>query len=49
MLEQTGAIPSIIAREASTGAVFTPRAEHEPVYDRMLAEQHQLYKKLYAS
>jgi gluconokinase len=49
MLEQTGAIPSITAIAASTGAVFTPRAEHEPVYDRMLAEQHQLYKKLYAS
>ena len=49
MLEQTGAIPSIAALPASTGAVFNPRAEHEPLYDRMLQEQHQLYKKLYES
>ena len=49
MLEQIGAIPSITALPASTGAVFTPRAEHEPLYDRMLQEQHRLYKKLYES
>jgi sugar (pentulose or hexulose) kinase len=49
MLEQTGAIPSIAALPASTGAIFTPRAEQESFYDRMLEEQHRLYKKLYAS
>jgi gluconokinase len=46
-LEQTGAIPSITDLAASTGAVFTPRAEYEPVYHRLLADQHELYTRLY--
>jgi len=48
-LEQLGAITSIADLPASTGAVFTPRAEYEPVYDRLFAEQHLLYQKLYES
>jgi gluconokinase len=47
VLEQIGAIENIAALPASMGATFEPRAEFEPVYDRLLAEQHALYKKLY--
>ncbi len=47
VMEQTGAIAEIAALPASTGATFNPRPEHEPVYDRMLKEQHALYRKLY--
>ena len=47
VLEQTGVIENISSIPASTGAIFEPRAEFEPVYDRLLAEQHTLYEKLY--
>jgi gluconokinase len=46
-LEQIGAIDNIGAIPASTGATFEPRAEYASVYDRLLAEQNTLYKKLY--
>lgn len=48
-LEQSGAIADITALPASTGATFNPRAEHEPVYNRLLKDQHALYKRLYES
>ncbi|HTS77750.1 MAG TPA: gluconokinase [Bryobacteraceae bacterium] len=48
-LEQTGAIAEIGALAASTGATFQPREEFEPVYERLLNDQHALYRKLYES
>ena len=48
-LEQIGAIPHIDSLAASTGAVFTPRPEHAPVYDRLASEQAALYEKLYGT
>ena len=46
-LERTGAIESLGALPASTGAVFSPRAEYEPVYDRLLSEQTRVFNKLF--
>jgi gluconokinase len=47
VLEQIGAIANIEAIPASTGATFEPRAQFEPAYERLLAEQHRLLKQLY--
>jgi hypothetical protein len=49
VLEQLGAIENISSIPASIGATFQPRAEFEPVYDRLLADQSALLKKLYES
>ncbi|HEX5432396.1 MAG TPA: FGGY-family carbohydrate kinase, partial [Bryobacteraceae bacterium] len=46
-LERLGAIPGLEALPAPTGAVFSPRAEFEPVYERLLAEQTALYRKMF--
>jgi len=46
-LERTGAIENLGALPASTGAVFSPRAEYEPVYDRLLSEQTRVFTKLF--
>jgi gluconokinase len=48
-LEQIGAIPSIGAVPASLGATFNPRAEYSSAYDRLLADQQALFKKIYES
>jgi gluconokinase len=47
-LEQIGAIDHLNALPASMGATFEPREEHRAAYDRLLAEQHQLFMKLYS-
>src|SRR5262249_30294892 len=47
VLEQIGAVENIAAIPASTGATFNPRPEFEPGYARLLADQHELLKKLY--
>lgn len=46
-LERLGSIPSLEALPASMGAVFSPRAQFEPAYERQLAEQRALYGKLF--
>jgi gluconokinase len=46
-LEQIGSIESIQALPASTGATFSPRADDEPIYNRMLSERRALFKRLY--
>jgi gluconokinase len=46
-LERTGAIVNLSALPASTGAVFSPRPEYEPVYDRLLSEQTRVFTKLF--
>jgi gluconokinase len=46
-LERTGAIENLSALPASTGAVFSPRPEYEPVYDRLLSEQTRVFTKLF--
>ena len=46
-LERTGAIEDLRALPASTGAVFSPRPEYEPVYDRLLSEQTRVFTKLF--
>ena len=48
-MERIGWIENLGARPASTGAVFEPRAEHRPVYERLRWEQHELYEKLYGA
>jgi gluconokinase len=48
-LERIGAIPSLDALPASTGATFSPRPQFEPVYARLLEEQHTLFAKLFGS
>jgi gluconokinase len=46
-LERLGVIDSIGALPASTGAVFTPRPEYQAAYQELLAQQNQLYERLY--
>ncbi|HLX45093.1 MAG TPA: gluconokinase [Bryobacteraceae bacterium] len=46
-LEQIGGIGSITALPASTGATFDPRIDHEQIYDRLLSERRELFRKLY--
>jgi gluconokinase len=46
-LERLGAIPNLEALPASTGATFSPRPQFERVYARLLAEEHELYRKLF--
>jgi gluconokinase len=46
-LESLGLIDSIDALPASTGAVFTPRPEYQAAYQELLAQQNQLYERLY--
>ena len=46
-LECTGAIENLSALPASTGAVFSPRPEYEPVYDRLLSEQTRVFTRLF--
>ena len=46
-LEQIGAIESISSLPASTGATFGPRRDHEQIYDRLLGERRELFRKLY--
>jgi gluconokinase len=46
-LEQLRIIDGIGALPASTGAVFTPRAEYQDAYQDLLARQKQLYERLY--
>jgi gluconokinase len=48
-LELLGAIPNLEALPASAAATFSPRLQFEPVYARLLAEQHELYEKLFGS
>jgi gluconokinase len=48
-LERTGAIENMNALPASSGAVFSPRPDYEPVYDRLLAQQTEVYGKLFES
>jgi gluconokinase len=48
-LEQIGAIPNIGAVPASLGATFDPRGEYSGAYDRLLADQQALFKKIYES
>ena len=47
-LEQLHIIDGIEALPASTGAVFTPRAEYQNAYQDLLLRQKQLYERLYA-
>jgi gluconokinase len=47
-LERLGVIEGIDAIPASTGATFTPRPEHQAIYQDLLARQKQLYERLYA-
>ena len=49
VLEQIGTIGNIASIPASTGATFEPRAEFEPVYNRLLADQRGLFNKIYGS
>jgi gluconokinase len=46
-LERLGVIPSLDALPASTGGLFSPRAEQAPAYERLLEEQRTLYRKLF--
>ena len=46
-LERLGVIDGIGALPASTGAVFTPRPEYQSAYQELLAQQNQLYERLY--
>jgi gluconokinase len=46
-LERVGAIPNLDALPGSTGAIFSPRPQFEPVYARMLQQQRELYQKLF--
>ena len=48
-LERTGAIENLSALPASTGAVFSPRPDYEPVYDRLLSAQTRVFNKLFAT
>ena len=45
--ERSGAIENLNTLPASTGAAFSPRAEYEPVYDRLLGEQTRVFTKLF--
>ena len=46
-LERLGIIDGLDALPASTGAVFTPRPEYQAAYQDLLAQQNQLYERLY--
>ena len=46
-LERLRIIDGIDALPASTGAVFTPRPEYQAAYQELLAQQNQLYERLY--
>ncbi len=46
-LERIGAIPSLDALPASTGAAFEPRPQFEGAYARLLEEQRSLYSTLF--
>ncbi len=46
-LERIGAIPNLEVLPASTGAIFSPRPQFEPVYARLLEEQRGLYDRLF--
>lgn len=46
-LERMGAIASLDALPASTGASFAPRPQFEEYYARLLAEQDSLFEKLF--
>lgn len=46
-LERLGAIPSLDALPASTGGLFSPHAKLGQVYQRLLEEQRELYRKLF--
>ena len=46
-LERLGIIDCIEGLPASTGAVFAPRPEFRGAYQELLAQQHQLYERLY--
>jgi gluconokinase len=48
-LERIGAIGDLKERPARMEATFTPVAEHDAIYDRMLQEQETLYGKLWQS
>lgn len=48
-LERIGAIPSLDALPASTGATFSARPQFEATYARLLAEQRSLYTRLFES
>ncbi len=47
-LERLGVIGDMDALPASTGAVFTPRPEHQAAYQELLARQNQLYERIYS-
>ena len=46
-LERLGVIAGLDALPASTGAVFTPRAEYRDAYQDLLTRQSKLYERLY--
>lgn len=46
-LERIGAIPDLEALPGSTGATFTPRAQFQETYARLLIAQRSLYGKLF--
>ena len=46
-LERLGIIDGIGALPAATGAVLTPRPEFQAAYQDLLAQQNQLYERLY--
>jgi gluconokinase len=48
-LERLGAIPSLDALRGSVGATFSPRPQFEPVYERLLLDQRELFEKLFGS
>lgn len=48
-LERIGAIEHLSGLPASIGATFEPRAEHAHAYERLEAEQHALYDKLFGT
>ena len=48
-LERVGAVSSLATFSSATGGQFTPRREFEAVYDRLAAEQEDLYNKITAT
>lgn len=48
-LERLGAIKDLNALPASKGAIFSPRPQWGPRYDSLLADQHELYDKLFGT
>jgi gluconokinase len=47
--ERLGVIANLDALPASTGAVFSPRAEYASTYSRLLDEQRTLFEKLFGA